>query len=287
VFLNSSISEGLPLALGEAALTGAPVVCTDVGASARVLTDPSTKACFSAVVAPNSPLFLARAQMKLLALLDEWSKYSDPSAASPSTLDSSFPDVPQKEDVERITKRMYEQSAARRKLGMKAREIVKASFSGERYLREHEQMLWIGKARKDMTLPIYKRPSARMDTPATVRILDERVKEKVPMPRRSVREREGLRRVSNRDGFKRESASVSGRGEMSLPSLGFGESTLQTTTLTTEAGPSTARGARGARGGDQQMYQKEDKYARVLNMDGGRRKDSRMVEKWMAEVAMV
>lgn len=33
VFLNSSISEGLPLALGEAALTGAPVVCTDVGAS--------------------------------------------------------------------------------------------------------------------------------------------------------------------------------------------------------------------------------------------------------------
>jgi len=87
---------------------------------------------------------------------------------------------------------MYEQSAARRKLGMKSREIVKARFSGERYLREHEQMLWIGKARKDMTLPIYKRPSARMDTPATVRVLDERAKEKIPMPRRGIREREGF-----------------------------------------------------------------------------------------------
>jgi glycosyltransferase involved in cell wall biosynthesis len=46
VFLNSSISEGLPLALGEAALTGAPVVCTDVGASLRVLTDPDTGVCY-------------------------------------------------------------------------------------------------------------------------------------------------------------------------------------------------------------------------------------------------
>jgi hypothetical protein len=99
--------------------------------------------------------------------------------------------VPQKEDVERIAKRMYEQRAARRRLGMKAREIVKASLSGERYLREHEQMLWIGKVRKDMTLPIYERPSTRMDTPSTVRIMDERAKEKVPMPRRSMREREG------------------------------------------------------------------------------------------------
>jgi hypothetical protein len=64
-----------------------------------------------------------------------------------------------KDDVECITKWMYEQSAARAKLGMKSREIAKSSFSGEKYLRGHEQNIWIGKAKKDMTLWVYKRPS--------------------------------------------------------------------------------------------------------------------------------
>jgi hypothetical protein len=54
---------------------------------------------------------------------------------------------------------MYEQSAARAKLGMKSWEIVKSSFSGEWYLRGHEQNIGIGKARKDMTFPVYKRQS--------------------------------------------------------------------------------------------------------------------------------
>lgn len=285
------------MALGEAALTGAPVVCTDVGASARVLTDPSTKACYSAIVAPNSPLFLARAQIKLLALLEEWSQYSEPSASSPSTFDFSFPNVPTKDDVERITKRMYEQSVARRKLGMKSREIVKASFSGERYLREHEQMLWIGKARKDMTLPIYKRPSARMDTPATVRILDERVKEKFPMPRRSMKEREGLRKGREKRSLGllgRESMSLSiARGEMSLPSLAFGNSTMETleASLLTVAGPSTTRDPSTIiepQIGEIRSVDR-DRYGNVVNTSGDRvrRRDSTMVEKWMAEVAKV
>jgi len=45
---------------------------------------------------------------------------------------------------------MYEQTAARRRFGMRGREIVQKRFNGARYLREHEQMLWIGKAMKDM-----------------------------------------------------------------------------------------------------------------------------------------
>jgi len=45
---------------------------------------------------------------------------------------------------------MYSQTDARRRLGMRGREIVQKSFNGERYLREHEQMLWIGRAMKDM-----------------------------------------------------------------------------------------------------------------------------------------
>ncbi|KAJ5548783.1 Glycosyl transferase family 1 [Penicillium frequentans] len=145
LFLNSSLSEGLPLALGEAALTGAPVVCTDVGASLRVLSDPDDFSRFSAVVAPNDALALARAQISMLALLGEWSQYSGDNESAPIL--SSSPTV---EEVTTITRRMYEKTEQRRELGMKTRQIVQKSFSGARYLREHEQMLWIGKSTTTM-----------------------------------------------------------------------------------------------------------------------------------------
>lgn len=147
LFLNSSVSEGLPLALGEAALTGAPVVCTDVGASLRVLTDPDNGKRYSEVVAPNDAYGLARAQINLLAMLDEWAQFAEDPADKPAPV---LPHKPTPKDVEIITRRMYEKSEQRRKLGMMARAIVQKSFGGERYLREHEQMLWIGKACYEM-----------------------------------------------------------------------------------------------------------------------------------------
>ncbi|OAG05912.1 uncharacterized protein CC84DRAFT_1145638 [Paraphaeosphaeria sporulosa] len=147
LFLNSSVSEGLPLALGEAALTGAPVVCTDVGASLRVLTDPDDGKRYSEVVAPNDAYGLARAQINLLAMLDEWAQYAEDSPDKPAPI---LPHKPTAQDVEIITRRMYEKTEQRRKLGMMARTIVQKSFGGERYLREHEQMLWVGKACYEM-----------------------------------------------------------------------------------------------------------------------------------------
>ncbi|RKF78556.1 putative glycosyl group 1 family protein [Golovinomyces cichoracearum] len=149
LFMNSSISEGLPLALGEAALTGVPIVCTDVGASLRVLTDPDTGECYSAVVAPNDPRSLARAQINLLALLDEWASYADdPDGYIPPTISEK----PNKVEIECITARMYGKTEERKALGMKCRRIVQKSFGGDRYLREHEQMLWICKARYDLNM---------------------------------------------------------------------------------------------------------------------------------------
>ena len=128
-------------------MTGAPVVCTDVGASLRVLTDPSDGSRYSEVVAPNDPLSLARAQITLLALLGEWSKYADdPEGYQVPVLT----DHPTSANVACITQRMYEKSKQRRKLGMMTRAIVQQSFRGDRYLREHEQMLWIGKATYEM-----------------------------------------------------------------------------------------------------------------------------------------
>jgi hypothetical protein len=147
VSFNSSISEGLPLALGEAALTGAPVVCTDVGASLRVLTDPDTGDRYSAVVAPNDARNLARAQINFLAKLNEWAPYAnDPEGFVAPTIS----DKPTAEEVSQITQRMYAKTEERKALGIRSREIVQKSFGGERYLREHEQMLWIGKARHDL-----------------------------------------------------------------------------------------------------------------------------------------
>jgi glycosyltransferase involved in cell wall biosynthesis len=141
MFLNSSVSEGLPLAMGEAALAGVPVVCTDVGASFRVVTDPATGKRFSAVVAPNDALSLARAQINVLALLDEWSEFADDAEGYRPKMSA----IPTKDEVKMITKRMYEKAEQRRRLGMMGRTNVQTSFSEERYLREHEQMLWIGK----------------------------------------------------------------------------------------------------------------------------------------------
>ena len=121
LFLNSSISEGLPLAMGEAALTGCPVVCTDVGASFRVVTDPVTWKKFSAVIAPNDSHSLARAQIEVLALLGEWSKYAgdEPGFEVPKLSLHPTPD-----EVEAITKRMYEKAEKRRELGMMGRAKV-------------------------------------------------------------------------------------------------------------------------------------------------------------------
>ncbi|KKY22813.1 putative glycosyl group 1 family protein [Phaeomoniella chlamydospora] len=172
LFLNSSISEGLPLAMGEAALTGVPVVCTDVGASFCVVTDRSTGDRFSEVVPPNDAESLARAQLSVMGLLGKWSAYAeDAPGTSPPVL--AYPN-PTPDQVAQITQRMYEKTERRRRLGMLGRENVLKNFSSERYLREHEQMLWIGKYRSpNYQLRKNLPPSSYNSSPTTdARIMD-------------------------------------------------------------------------------------------------------------------
>jgi hypothetical protein len=139
LFVNSSLSEGLPLSIGEAALTGVPIVATEVGGTSLVLTDPDDKSCkYGEVVPPNDPMALARAQINVLAMMGQWARYTD-DKANPPSLPNDFTS----EDVKSITKRMYEKTEDRRELGLKCREVVLRSFHGTRYLREHEQMYWI------------------------------------------------------------------------------------------------------------------------------------------------
>jgi glycosyltransferase involved in cell wall biosynthesis len=181
LFLNSSLSEGLPLALGEAALTGAPVVCTDVGASLRVLSDPDDFSRFSAVVAPNDAQALARAQISMLGLLGEWSKYAEDTEPAPV-----LPPSPTAGDVAVITRRMYEKTNQRRSLGMMTRKIVQKSFSGERYLREHEQMLWIGKSAKHMASRGAGDPNEPTDIATAVERTAAAEEEVITIPRSAV-----------------------------------------------------------------------------------------------------
>lgn len=145
LFMNSSLSEGLPLAIAEAALAGVPIVATAVGATALVLTDPDDMdQKYGEVVPPNDPMALARAQVSMLSMVGPWSKFTGEvgeKEAVPSSL--ALPDVIQPADVAWLTRRMYEKAEFRRKLGMLSRGVVLKGFHGKRYLREHEQMYWV------------------------------------------------------------------------------------------------------------------------------------------------
>ncbi|KAE9969605.1 hypothetical protein EG328_006786 [Venturia inaequalis] len=169
LFVNSSLSEGLPLAIGEAALTGVPIVATEVGGTSLVLTDPDDSSCkYGEVVPPNDPLALARAQINVLSMSGQWAQYTD-DKDDPPYLPIDF--TP--EDVKRIMKRMYDKSADRRTLGLKCREVVLRSFHGNRYLREHEQMYWIqwrlARMRTDETLTAEMNANVRFGIPAEIR----------------------------------------------------------------------------------------------------------------------
>jgi glycosyltransferase involved in cell wall biosynthesis len=139
LFMNSSLSEGLPLAVGEAALLGIPIVATDVGATAQVLTDVDDPSIlYGEVVPPNDPIGLARAQISMLAMVGPWAKFTSDDFAPPPLPVTFTP-----EDVIWLEQRMHDKMKDRRKLGLRLRDVVIRKFNGTRYLREHEQMYWV------------------------------------------------------------------------------------------------------------------------------------------------
>ncbi|OAA44132.1 Glycosyl transferase, family 1 [Metarhizium rileyi] len=174
IFMNSSISEGLPLAIGEAALAGVPIVATEVGATALVMTDPDdAEQRYGEVVAPNDPAALARAQLNILCMVGPWAKFvedkSEPTQALPEEIT--------RHDVEWLYKRMYAKTDDRRKLGLLSREVVLQSFHGKRYLREHEQMYWIqwhtARMRADTGVSRNGRTYTEFSSPPPMRYIDE------------------------------------------------------------------------------------------------------------------
>ncbi|ODA83515.1 hypothetical protein RJ55_02029 [Drechmeria coniospora] len=175
LFMNSSVSEGLPLAIGEAALAGVPIVATEVGATALVMTDPEDQEQrYGEVVAPNDPVALARAQLNILCMVGPWTKFT---TESKSATPLSLPDDITPDDVEWLSRRMHERSKDRRKLGLRSREVVLHSFHGNRYLREHEQMYWIqwhmSKMRADIALMTSSNNDFKFSSPPPLRYTEE------------------------------------------------------------------------------------------------------------------
>ncbi|KHN93822.1 Glycosyl transferase, family 1 [Metarhizium album ARSEF 1941] len=174
IFMNSSISEGLPLAIGEAALAGVPIVATEVGATALVMTDPNdAELRYGEVVAPNDPVALARAQLNILCMIGPWTKFLEDKSEPPKTL----PEEITAHDVQRLSERMYSKAGDRRKLGLLSRQVVLESFHGERYLREHEQMYWIqwhtARMRADLLKSRNRRNYTEFSLPPPMRYIDE------------------------------------------------------------------------------------------------------------------
>jgi glycosyltransferase involved in cell wall biosynthesis len=178
VFVNSSMSEGLPLAVGEGGLAGLPCVVTDVGGSSLLTQDPASGERFGKVVPARSSEQLARAQVEVLAMLDGLGAEGQNAAAAGMMGDDDDDDrrsgsgddlaagggparatrhptlevnhelalsdfAPFSPGGPSLTDRIYAVRSARRRLGLRFRTYLLRDFSLDRYLREHEQMLWI------------------------------------------------------------------------------------------------------------------------------------------------
>eukprot|EP00741_Cyanophora_paradoxa_P001195 tig00000459_g1153.t1 len=148
LMLNSSRSEGLPLALGEAGLCGLPVVCTDVAGSKEIIQVPEDPSrVFGALVPPVDHAAIARAQLEVFCMTGYLPELAGEPGPGPS-LDALLRGGPGA-----LRARMAEAKLLRQRLGMRYRANVAASFGLDRYKREHEQQIWAWAWPRTIDLP--------------------------------------------------------------------------------------------------------------------------------------
>ncbi|ORY54778.1 hypothetical protein LY90DRAFT_702190 [Neocallimastix californiae] len=140
VFVNSSITEGLPLALGEAGLCGLPVVCTDVGGSREVISNLETGEVFGAIVPPQKARQLALGELRVLTMTDGLEQLIEPEAPMVK-LDDLLGQGPKAVEQRMCDPTIKEK---RQKLGLLLRQRTIDTFSIAKYWRQHEQVLWLG-----------------------------------------------------------------------------------------------------------------------------------------------
>jgi len=141
VFVNSSITEGLPLAIGEAGLCGLPVVCTDVGGSREVVSDIKNNVVYGNIVPPQKPYQLAMAQLRVLCMTNGLQQIVNKKSNDVVTIEELL-----KKGPSAVEARMNDPSVKekRHELGLLLRKKTIEEFSITRYWRQHEQLLWLG-----------------------------------------------------------------------------------------------------------------------------------------------
>jgi hypothetical protein len=86
-----------------------------------------------------APFDLALAQLAVLGMFDGLEQQVHPSAPLVKLMD-----LINAENYSAIEQRIFAMKSTRQALGLLLRSHVIKKFSGNRYLREHEQMLWTG-----------------------------------------------------------------------------------------------------------------------------------------------
>jgi glycosyltransferase involved in cell wall biosynthesis len=143
IYIQTSISEGLPVSVIEAGLTGKCVVATDVGGCAELLANPESgrpgasagldgpqPPAFGRLVAPRDAAMVAYAQLEALAFL--------PTLHVPKLLKP--PDV----DLAELKRRIHDPAvvAHRQALGRLFRGYGLQHFRMARYVLQHRQALF-------------------------------------------------------------------------------------------------------------------------------------------------
>ena len=140
--LNSSIAEGLPLALGGGRISGAPIVCTEAGGSREVFMGDHPDHVYGRSVSPGNPYELAVAQIAVLGLFDGLEAVAYHGTGG---VKGDEPKIYERVNLETwiserrfddIWARILSKREGRRQLGLRLREHVLKQFHGKRYLRE-------------------------------------------------------------------------------------------------------------------------------------------------------
>ncbi|CAN0313296.1 unnamed protein product [Pylaiella littoralis] len=132
MFLNSSVSEGLPLAIIEASRAGLVVVATDVGGTRDVVGE------FGGVCMPNSPVPLAKTILETLAACKKWCKIDGAPDLEWRDIDLS------PSPAETLEKAIFNEDVinARHDWGTRYLEWTSKAFTLDRYRDEHVRALW-------------------------------------------------------------------------------------------------------------------------------------------------
>ncbi|KAL0026270.1 hypothetical protein WJX77_007445 [Trebouxia sp. C0004] len=129
IYLQSSISEGLPISILEAGMSGLCVVCTDVGGCAETMSDG--RRSFGRLTSARNHKMVAYGQMEVMAMLPTLSNpnLSQPPQVNPDALMSRLADPA-----------IHEQ---RRMWGVEYKEFIKRKFSLFTHASQQRQAFYL------------------------------------------------------------------------------------------------------------------------------------------------